>query len=72
MVVNSDLKELVFDGKTFHRVGCKKCGGGDWCIFTDGRNKFVAYCFCGYKIDISKAELQKKPDTKAIDMRMVV
>ena len=72
MSVNSDLKEMEFDGKLFHRVGCRNCGGGDWAIYTDGKDKFIAYCFCGYKIDMSKVKLQTEPYIKPIDMRMVV
>ena len=72
MSVNSDLKEMEFDGKLFHRVGCRNCGGADWIIFTDGKKNFIGYCLCGYKIEIGKAELKTEPDQKPIDMRMVV
>ena len=52
-----DLKEINFEGETFHRVGCRNCGGGGWLVFTDGKKRFIAYCFCGHKIEIAKNEL---------------
>ena len=67
-----ELKEINFDGKTFHRVGCRNCGGGDWLVFTDGKSRFIGYCFCGHKIEIGKAELTNKPDEKPISLRMVI
>ena len=54
---NPELKDINYDGETLHRVGCRACGGGDWFIFTNGKGKFVGYCFCGHKIEIAKAEL---------------
>lgn len=66
-----ELKTITHEGELLHRVGCRNCGSGDWIIFTNGKNKFVGYCPCGYKIEIGKAELKSEPDQKAIDMRFI-
>ena len=69
---NPELKEINYDGETLHRVGCRACGGGDWLVFTNGKGKFVGYCFCGHKIEIAKAELTKEPNQQPIPLRMII
>jgi len=41
-------------------------------VFTNGKGKFVGYCFCGHKIEIAKAELKNKPDEQPIPLRMIL
>lgn len=47
VITSSDsyLKELEFDGKIFHRVGCKKYDGGDWCTFIDDKENLLDIVF---------------------------
>ena len=72
MPTNPDLKEMNFEGKAFYRVGCRNCGGGDWLIFTDGIDDFIAYCHCGHKINLHRPELKNKPDEQPEPLRMIL
>ena len=72
MTTHPELKEMNFDGEILHRVGCRNCNGGDWLVFTNGKGKFIGYCFCGHKIEIAKAELKNEPDQQPISLRMVI
>ena len=65
---DQELKRIIYEGKTLHKVGCRKCGGGDWIIFTDGKGKFVGSCLCGNKIEIGKEKLTSQPDIEAIPL----
>jgi hypothetical protein len=51
----------------YHEIGCKRCGkGGNWTIFTNGEGRFQARHPCG---NVSKFEIQDKPDAQGISLR---
>ena len=66
--MDQELKSIIHEGETLHKIGCRKCGGGDWIIFTDGKGKFIGSCCCGHKIEIGKGKLTSKPDIEAIPL----
>ncbi len=56
--------------ETFSEVGCRECDeGGNWSILTDGKGNFKAEHSCGHVSDFT---IQTNPDTKAINMRMLI
>ena len=64
--------KIEIDGKTYHQVGCRKCGKGtDWNIYFDGK-EFTFVCKCGNALELSKAKVQSRPDEKPIMMGSVM
>lgn len=67
-------KEIEFEGKKYHQVGCRRCGKGeDWNVYFDG-NHFVAQCKCGHSLMLkdNMTSFTRNPDSEPISLRMVI
>lgn len=70
-----DHPNIIHEGKKYYKIGCRVCGdklkNQVWEVFSDG-DTFCAQCECGNKVIMKPKVLQRKPDSQAIPMRMIL
>jgi hypothetical protein len=64
------MKTIEHEGKTYHQVGCRKCGSGErLCLYHDGEKPLIR-CDCGHIIELDKPP-KTEPDPQPISMRFL-